>query len=222
MAQSNFFLKQSTEKSDTERLCMQVTHKGLSLDIDTHYSVRPDEWDAAMQCFILNDDSTGRKRQLNGYKQGLTRTAKQVESIIRDLERSGDYTVHDIATGYNSFASEIKRLDVYAMHLADEMDYMGYKRTARAYGTTISRLLAFIGGREVKLEDITADLMKDFQRSLKKEGVSMNTLSFYMRNLRAIYNKAVSEGLIPKRLDSPFDEVYTEVRVQKSKQTRRQ
>jgi integrase len=37
----------------------------------------------------------------------------------------------------------------------------------------------------------------------------MNTISFYMRTLRAIYNKAIAEGRLRRTMDNPFAGVYT-------------
>ena len=39
--------------------------------------------------------------------------------------------------------------------------------------------------------------------------MTMNTISFYMRNLRAVYNRAVEKGLTPQ--NNPFRHVYTGV-----------
>jgi len=44
---------------------------------------------------------------------------------------------------------------------------------------------------------------------LKNNGVSPNSSSFYMRNLRAVYNRAVEKGLTSQRF--PFKHVYTGV-----------
>jgi integrase len=48
-----------------------------------------------------------------------------------------------------------------------------------------------------------------YEAYLKARGVSMNTISFYMRNLRAVYNRAVEKELTPQIY--PFRHVYTGV-----------
>jgi integrase len=48
-----------------------------------------------------------------------------------------------------------------------------------------------------------------YEACLKKKGVRMNTTSFYMRILRAVYNRAVEKGLTEQRY--PFRHVYTGV-----------
>ena len=42
---------------------------------------------------------------------------------------------------------------------------------------------------------------------LKNEGIKMNTISFYMRVMRAVYNRAVNDGLATEK--QPFRNVYT-------------
>lgn len=57
------------------------------------------------------------------------------------------------------------------------------------------------------LDAMTADMMEDYQIYLKMRGLTLNSVSFYMRILRAAYNQAVSAGLIDQRM--PFRSVYT-------------
>jgi integrase len=99
----------------------------------------------------------------------------------------------------------------YAVRLAGGLECNGRERTARAYRSAAKRLIIFNGGRDVMLEHITAGLMEEFQQRLKIEGRSLNTISFYMRTLRAIFNKGVRDGRIPRCVESPFAGVYTGV-----------
>ena len=49
--------------------------------------------------------------------------------------------------------------------------------------------------------------MSEYEYWLKRKNVTLNSISFYMRILRAIYNKAVAQELIIQR--DPFKNVYT-------------
>lgn len=45
-----------------------------------------------------------------------------------------------------------------------------------------------------------ADLIKEYEAYLLEDcGLNLNTVSFYMRNLRAIYNRAVEKKLTESR-----------------------
>ena len=59
------------------------------------------------------------------------------------------------------------------------------------------------------LVDICCSSMERYQSFLKNRGICMNTISFYMRILKATYNKAVREGIVDDR--HPFEHVYTGV-----------
>ena len=69
--------------------------------------------------------------------------------------------------------------------------------------------MAFRDEQDVPLDGITSDMMLMYEAYLKARGVRMNTISFYMRNLRAVYNRAVEKGLTSQ--NNPFRHVYTGV-----------
>jgi site-specific recombinase XerD len=102
-------------------------------------------------------------------------------------------------------------LVTYTERLASELERSGNRRTAKAYRTAVYRLQQFSGHPRLGFEHLTAGLVSDFQQALKANGRSMNTISFYMRTLRAIYNKAVGEGRAGHHGESPFTRVYTGV-----------
>ena len=86
---------------------------------------------------------------------------------------------------------------------------LGKIRTAETYQTALSRFRRFRHGKDVRLADLDDELMSAYERELKESGLCANTTSFYMRILRAVYNRALKEGLIKDR--RPFRYVYTGV-----------
>lgn len=86
---------------------------------------------------------------------------------------------------------------------------VGKIRTAETYRTTLLRFKRFRQDEDIRLASIDDELISGFERSLKESGLCANTTSFYMRILRAVYNKALKAGLIKNR--TPFKYVYTGV-----------
>ena len=60
---------------------------------------------------------------------------------------------------------------------------------------------------DILIESIDSVLMVEYETYLKSAGVCPNSSSYYMRNLRAIYNRAVDKELTVQR--NPFKYVYT-------------
>ena len=59
------------------------------------------------------------------------------------------------------------------------------------------------------LDCITSEVMENFEAWHKSRGVAPNSISFYTRILRAVYNRAVENDIIENR--NPFRHVYTGV-----------
>ena len=97
----------------------------------------------------------------------------------------------------------------YMLRLSTELEREGRLGTSRTYVKTRSSFLAYLGGGDIPIKRIDARLVEDYNRHLRDNGLMRNTISFYNRVLRAVYNKAVREyGLSDCR---PFRNVYTGV-----------
>lgn len=84
--------------------------------------------------------------------------------------------------------------------------------TAHVYRSTLNRINEFVGGRPLPFEAITPTWLQAFQNYLLGRMLNWNTISTYMRMLRAVYYRAVDEGLAPFR-PRLFKGVYTGTRV---------
>ena len=80
--------------------------------------------------------------------------------------------------------------------------------TAHIYQASLNAFGAFTGSKNILFRQMTPALLKRFEHYLRLRGNSWNTVSTYMRALRAVYNRAVDRQLAPY---SPrlFKPVYT-------------
>lgn len=93
-----------------------------------------------------------------------------------------------------------------AQREADKAEKEGMYRTASNYGTALRSLSAFVGGKDIPVSDVDEEFISKYQRWLISRDVSLNTISCYMRSLRAIYNK-VTGRLLDE--DKPFGNIFT-------------
>ncbi len=80
-------------------------------------------------------------------------------------------------------------------------------RTSETYAATLASFMKFRNGQDILLVEIDGDTMMLYEAWLKANGNCPNTTSFYMRILRAVYNRAVEKELTEQR--HPFKHVYT-------------
>ena len=123
-------------------------------------------------------------RQTNGYR---TKTANKFQRTIPPSTSS---------TFYEFMETIIAQL--YALHK---------ERTAETYIAALRSFKRFTGSSVIRPANITSSLILEYEFFLKARGVTMNTISFYMRILRAVYNRAIECGLTTQTF--PFKNVYT-------------
>ena len=97
----------------------------------------------------------------------------------------------------------------YMRELIERLRLEGRYGTAANYEKTLRVFSKFMGGKELPLTAITGRTIADFNTYLLRRGLLRNSISFYMRILKAVYNKAVRQRLV--RQAFPFSDVYTGV-----------
>jgi hypothetical protein len=186
------------------------------------YEVRSAEWDAEKGALILDSAGEGRRRKLVELQHAMQRDIKLIETIIdshthlhagMNANKVNALAADEIANAFRTATAARRMLGVYAALRHEELTAAKQPRTARGYLTATRRFIDFNHGYDISLDVITSEKIVAFQTALLEEGVARTTVSFYMRTLRAIYNKAVAESIVPPRLDNPFLDAYTDVAV---------
>lgn len=213
MTSVNLVYRPSTKKGrHPGSLSLRVIHRRRNKTVtlpDCH--VFCEEWDKERQRIIYPRHDPDRMVYLEEVESRLKNAVDFLAGFISELEKKGRYTVEEVLALFREKKDENK-LSGYTERLARELERHGQYRTARAYRTVTRGIVRFNKGEDIPLQHINACLIKDFEVFLRDNGRSPNTISYYMRNLRAIYNKAVSERRILHRTDGkPFAGVYTGV-----------
>lgn len=84
---------------------------------------------------------------------------------------------------------------------------MGSARTAETYLSALRSFAHYRGDKDISISKLNGDVVRGYEAWLKRRGVTKNTISFYMRRLRASYNHGVRQNLFPNR--KPFALAYT-------------
>ena len=109
--------------------------------------------------------------------------------------------------GTLSYASGCRRLSLFRTEPCRAVETDREIRTSERYTTVLNSFGRFRRDVEVPWDEVDSDLMIEYETYLKSRGVCPNTSSYYMRGLRAIYNRAVEKGMTVQR--DPFKYVYT-------------
>lgn len=99
----------------------------------------------------------------------------------------------------------------FMKQVVDELQDSGNLGTAHVYKSSLNTILAFHGTQRLQFRQITPAWLKRFEVSLRARGCSWNTVSTYLRTLRAVYNRAVECRKAPY-VPHLFRSVYTGTR----------
>lgn len=197
----------ASSKEDKEGvLVYRIIHNRVVRQVKSCCRLFASEWDNSLSEMII-PASGDRKEYLLSLGQKIAKDMRKLRDIVAQLENVGKvYTSDRVVELYNNKV-ELYSFVSFARGQIAMLRRVGRARTADTYTTTLNSFVRFLGGRDVMLEDVEPSLMAEYEGSLKAGGLSQNTSSFYMRNLRAIYNRAVDKGFTEQR--NPFRYVYT-------------
>lgn len=203
MANTRFFLDRRKVKEGQAVLKLFIAHRRSSAMISL-VRINPDQWDSKEEAIIKHDDATTLNALIQYKKSVVDRvivklmhegtldslTPAQIkDKCIDELEPDKKVKREQAAEEKVSFLYRFKRY-------ADRMK-SGSKRT---FDHTLNRLEAFCGKPEqkplskLKFEDITIDWLRTFD-DFMGETAGRNTCNIHFRNMRAVFNEAIDDGI---------------------------
>ncbi len=185
----------------------QIIQNRIVRQLTTSYRIFPCEWDGPNARLIIGN--TARSNQLLSLKSHIDWDLRRINMIISRLTQDNQpFSANDIIAAFQTRTDELSLANFMESIIA-QLKQMGKLRTAETYTATLRSFMRFRNDADVLLDEITPELIAMYEAYLQNNGVVRNTSSFYMRILRAVYNRAVGKDLVRQR--NPFKNVYTGV-----------
>ena len=208
MATIKVKFRNSTVPESEGTVYYQIIHKRIVRQITTSYHLFPSEWNEKNGCVICQY-SNPRYDIVKSIQYRITCDIDLFHQICESfLSKHPDCVVDELVS---EFLVRKKRgtLFNFLNETITKLQKLGKARTAETYSAALASFRKFRKNEDILLHDIDSDIMEKYQAYLSLNGLIPNTISFYMRILRATYNRAVECGLIEQA--SPFRRVYTGV-----------
>lgn len=174
--------------------------------IATPYRIFPAEWDSARSA-VKTATGSPRHEALAAIREAMVRDMERLVRISRRLADQGyGCSADDIAAEFRRQWCECTLFAYMEARIA-ALRLNGRVRTSETYSSALASFRKFRDGCDIMLDSISPVLMESYGAWLRQKGLVPNTVSFYARILRAVYNRAVDEGITDDR--RPFRHVYT-------------
>lgn len=183
-----------------------VTRLRAARRIAPGYNVSPHERDGEHAVPVPADHGC-RAAVVQPTVQQLYSDMERLYGMIERFESMQRGCPSDGAGAELPHPGEEMTLFIFMERVIERLRRLKHTGTAKNYRAALGSFKRFRNSRDIPLAAIDPVLIEDYQAYLTSTEVAPNSISFYMRILRAVYNRAVEQGLTNDR--RPFRMVFT-------------
>lgn len=207
MASIKVKYRPSTASGKEGSIYYQIIHGRIVRQIKTEYRLFDTEWNKNTSSVrIMPEIGENRKNYLREVAEHIDWDTRRLKAIVAQCDKQGGYSADNIVEKYNRQVGE-QSLFSFMQGIIGQLKQLGKVRTSETYTAALASFMKFREGQDILLCEIDSNTMMLYEAWLKSKGVCPNTTSFYMRILRAVYNRAVEKELMEQK--HPFKHVYT-------------
>lgn len=201
MASATIQLYKHKKKSDGSHpvVLQLIKDRRKKLIFIGHY-VLPSHWDDEKNVPTSRHSNSARLKNIIRGK------LIDAEKVIMDFEeKKKPFTVEDIVEKLNA-TEKSDMFFAYGEKTVRKLEELNQIGNSKIYDSTLSIFKEFRSDKDISLKHIDRKLLEAFREFLIKRGCKINTISVYLRTLRAIYNRAVKEEAVSDIL-YPFKDI---------------
>lgn len=204
MATIKIKFRKSSIKGKAGTIYYQICHKQNNKSITTKIHILPYQWNSEKEQLNITPEEEAVLRK---YQRQIDNDIALLKRIIKELDkRGGKYSLSDIVSLFHSPGTQTTIMP-YIRELIAQLKEAKKFGTARNYQRTLNSFSAFLENTDYSFALFNEKLIQEYNNWLQSRDIVRNTVSFYMRILRSIYNKASHQHIVEQSF--PFQNVYT-------------
>ena len=185
------FLDGRTKKGDKYPLKLRITYNRKHKVVPLNVLLKKDEWNTKAQKVKASHPNakliTIKVNQLLNDVQENALKFEKVEKV---------YTVENLFGNGGNTSNKQVTFRLFATQEIDSLLKAGRVGNSEAYKTATNKLLRFAGKEDLRFEQIDFKFLDSFTNSMLAEEMTVNAIASYMREIRALYNKAINADLV--------------------------
>lgn len=195
-------------------LYYQIIHKRNVKWISTGLHVFADEWNVDKAELVIKADN-GRKAELLRMQSTLKWELERRKEIIHNrLIKNKEADLNELCEDFDK-AQKQKTVFTFMQEQVTKKEEMKRHGSAMTYGNAYRRFKEYRENMDLTFDELTQDLIERYEAWLINRRLKQNTIRFYLRTLKAILGKAITDGLLVDR------KLFSRVRLSHVKTTKR-
>lgn len=188
--------KDREKKGGGYSLVIQIIHKRQKRLIYSPYRLKVEEYCVDKQKVVRPPGTQMAMKQIKEINMYIGKVKKELQTIIDELlSRKETFTANDIVQKHKMQQTNSYLLIFLDGLIESKKQISPNTGAAKPFISLRNSLLSFMPQCPLQFKDLTATVVKRYEAYLYSKA-SKNTVCFYLRNLRTIYNMASNQGIM--------------------------
>lgn len=185
-------------------IILRLGHNERTIAIPTGYSVNTKDWDSKNKGIKKSHQGSSSVTRINNIIQ--KQRADAMNTILK-LHETGQLNTLSVSSLKERLINQnkIHSFIHFAKGVVAQLIKANKIGTARSYQGVINVLQTYTNQKDLSFHDISFSFLTKFEANHIANGNGANGLAVYMRTIRALYNKAIKEGVADKE-SYPFND----------------
>jgi len=186
------------KKDGTYPVILRMSHRRKTISISLGISVNEKDWDSKRREIKKTYKGVNSVNRLNNL---LSKKKSEAMEVVTKLEETNSLSFISIKQLKDKITNVNAPTSVFAFgeKKIKEMEQSQQFGNARTYKTVLSILRTHCKGADLRFEELNYEFLKKWEAKHLSKDNSLNSLSVYLRTVRALFNKAIKEGIIEQQ-----------------------